>query len=203
MTLDELFWLPWILVVVLSLLVSALYYHNHRLRHLYLKLSSRDDVTELKNQVAILARLEFLLKTALRYQHALTIGMLQIPGLKNARKEHGNPSVDKYTVQVANILREELRSTDRIGRYDFDKFLLILTNTNSHDSRAVFSRIIDRLEGLPLHGKTLKQYLGMTNRHSKTQDVKSFVKETEKALGSARRENNKNIQGYQVERLDH
>lgn len=199
---NDLFWLSWTLVVVLSLAVIVLYYHNHRLRHRYLKLSSRDDVSELKNQVAILARLEYLLNTAVRYHHALTIGMLQIPGLKAARNDHGDSSVDAYVIKVAKILQEELRSTDRLGRYDYDKFLLILTNTSSHDARAVFSRIVDRLDTQSLQGKTFKSYLGMTNRHSKIHDVKSFVSEAEKALRTARQKNNKNMQGFQVESFE-
>jgi len=128
--------------------------------------------------------------------------MLQIPGLQTARKDHGNSSVDSYVAKTAQILKEELRSTDRLGRYDFDKFLLVLTNTSSHDARAVFIRIVERLEGQPLQGKTLKSYLGMTNRHSKTNNVKSFVNEAEKALRTARQKHSKNIQGFQVERSD-
>ena len=199
---NDLFWLPWTLVVILSLALAALYYHNHRLKSRYLELSSLDKVSKLKNQVAILAGLEYLLNTAVRYHHALTIGMLQIPELNSARKAHGDSSVDNYVIKTGNILQEELRSTDLLGRYDYDKFLLVLTNTSSHDARAVFSRVIKRVESQSLHSKTLKSYLGMTNRHSKTNSVTGFVNEAEKALRSARQIHGKNIQGFQVERFD-
>jgi diguanylate cyclase (GGDEF)-like protein len=188
----------WVICVFLGLTCLWLTLLYFRLKQRYYELAQLNPYTQLENKRLTLAKLKLIFYAAKRYQHALTIGILHIPLLKKLRDDNNHALANQCLTKIAQILQQELRNADHLGHYQQDQFLLVLTNTNSHNARAVFSRILQKIESLSPDKQVLRCYLGYTNCHKQTKDMTVFTKEAEHALQKTYAIDDKNIQGYQA-----
>lgn len=76
----------------------------------------------------------------------LTIMVLDVNGLKLVNDSFGHEKGDQLLKEVANILKEQCRKDDIIGRTGGDEFLILLPNTNMESSEYIMNRIYKALE---------------------------------------------------------
>ena len=152
------------------------------------QLTTLDDITGLKNTHTCFTQLETLFLTAKRYHQPLTVALVQFTGLNDAETKLGREPVSRYLKQVASELDQQLRTTDLLGRIHFDVFLVALTYTNTHDSRAVFERIHQALKQYQLEDATVKIALGVTQLHLDTENFTQFMQQAKSALDEANRQ---------------
>lgn len=103
----------------------ALHENNEKLE----RLSQLDSMTQLLNHEAILQRLHETHQYAKRYGNPYSVLMIDIDWFKKINDIHGHPTGDQVLIQLAQILRQQLRETDLLGRYGGEEFLVVLSNT--------------------------------------------------------------------------
>lgn len=64
--------------------------------------------------------------------NVLMIGLIDIDNFKQINDCHGHPEGDRILLEVANILKNNIRSDDIIGRLGGDEFVLIMKTQNQN-----------------------------------------------------------------------
>jgi len=103
----------------------AIVFENARL----FESATRDSLTGLWRREAILERLELELQRAQRYGRPLSVGLADLDHFKLVNDSHGHLTGDALLRWVSHVLRGGLRSTDHVGRYGGEEFLLVLPET--------------------------------------------------------------------------
>lgn len=105
------------------------------------KMATLDPLTELYNRRYFfeLAHQEF--ERARRYKHHLSIIMLDIDLFKNVNDTYGHLIGDQVLRTIAERCRSVLRSSDKIGRYGGEEFVVILPETTIEMAEKTASRI--------------------------------------------------------------
>lgn len=109
-----------------------------------------DSLTGLLRREAILDLLERELQRALRYGRPLTIGMADLDHFKDINDRFGHLAGDALLNRVAQSLLGGLRSTDAVGRYGGEEFLLVLPETDLAGARAVAEKVRAMVEGITI-----------------------------------------------------
>ena len=88
-----------------------------------------DRLTLVANRQTILAELFDEVERTNRYGRPLSVAFVDIDHFKQVNDTYGHQVGDIVLREVAGILHEHIRATDRIGRYGGEEFMLILTET--------------------------------------------------------------------------
>ncbi|KEF30242.1 hypothetical protein D777_03418 [Marinobacter nitratireducens] len=110
-----------------------------------------DLLTQLPNREAWQERLSFEYNRWQRYQHPLTVGVLDIDLFKRVNDSYGHKAGDRVLQLVARELKERLRNTDFIARYGGEEFVLLFPETSPEDARAVLDQLRSHVGKLPFH----------------------------------------------------
>jgi diguanylate cyclase (GGDEF)-like protein len=100
-----------------------------------------DPLTRLLNRRGLAERLEQEVARARRYEHPLSLLMVDLDHLKEINDRRGHYAGDSALRQVATALGQGSRSTDWAGRWGGDEFLLIAPSTGPDAARVVAERI--------------------------------------------------------------
>ncbi len=107
-----------------------------------------DGTTGLANRRTALARLEIEVPRALRYDAPLTIMLVDIDHLDFVNDTYGQEKGDEVVVQVAALVREQIRNTDLAARYDGEEFLVICPHTDRANAQFLAERLRRRVAEL-------------------------------------------------------
>lgn len=132
-------------LAALAVLAVALYW-SLRLRALnreLKRLSETDLLTGLYNRSLLDARLREEFERARRYSRPLSLVMLDIDRFKAINDEFGHLMGDKMLQAIASLARASLRTTDVLGRWGGEEFLVLCPETSAEDALAVAERIRD------------------------------------------------------------
>lgn len=130
-------------------LVSAVTTHlamvidNARLAARLRELSTLDGLTRLLNHRSIFSRLHSEMERARRYRLPLSIILCDIDFFKQINDKHGHLAGDAVLRQLSEILGDQLRTADAVGRYGGEEFLLVMGNTDL-DAACVAARRLRR-----------------------------------------------------------
>ena len=105
------------------------------------KLATIDDLTGLNNRRRIFNLAEFEFQRSRRFNHPLTLLVLDLDDLKNLNDEYGHMVGDKALRALAENCRKHIRNEDSIGRIGGDEFIILLIETNEEIGRQVAERI--------------------------------------------------------------
>jgi diguanylate cyclase (GGDEF)-like protein len=109
-----------------------------------------DSLTGLLRREAVLDLLERELQRAIRYDRPLTIGMADLDYFKEVNDRFGHLVGDTLLNRVAQSLQSGLRSTDAVGRYGGEEFLLVLPETDLAGARAVAEKVRSTVERISI-----------------------------------------------------
>ncbi len=116
-----------------------------------------DKVTQALDKEAFDYMLNIEVKKAARYLYFFSLMVVQRDKIL---KELTHPEEEELIRKLAAIVKEEIRSTDIIGRIGDDKFILILDQADFQSSLKVGVRIKERIENYTF--KTNGHLIGMT-----------------------------------------
>ena len=122
------------------LLYRELEEKNRRLEELVV----RDSLTGLYNHKHIIDRLAEEVEKAMRYQHTLSVVMLDIDHFKNVNDTWGHQAGDRVLVAFSRLLAESARNCDIVGRYGGEEFLVILPETDLEAASVFGNRLRER-----------------------------------------------------------
>lgn len=101
----------------------------------------RDNLTKLYNRSYLDERLKREVERARRYRRKVSFIVVDVDRLQRINTEHGHRAGDDTLRAVATVLLSETRSSDVVGRYGAEEFLLILPETDATDAAVLAERI--------------------------------------------------------------
>lgn len=107
-----------------------------------------DGLTGLLNHTATKSRLKIMVERAAN-NSALTVSMLDIDHFKSVNDTYGHPVGDQVIRGLAWLLKGRLRSSDLIGRYGGEEFLIALQDVAPEQAACVIDRIRGDFATLP------------------------------------------------------
>ena len=112
--------------------------------------ASHDDLTDTlrRNQFFELSERQFNL--AHRHQRALSLLLLDADHFKSINDNYGHATGDEFLQRIADICRENLRTSDIFGRYGGEEFAITLPETALADGYIVAERIRRSIAGFTI-----------------------------------------------------
>lgn len=108
--------------------------------------SSRDALTGLYNRRQTDAQLSWELSRKRPNDDYLIVSMIDIDSFKKINDTYGHLTGDEALTCVAQILTDNFRKTDFIGRYGGDEFLMIGHTKHKDDAKLIFQRLKKKLD---------------------------------------------------------
>ncbi len=135
---------------------AALRKSNAELQHL----SITDGLTGLLNRRRITHVLEQEIYRSQRYDHSVSILMLDIDYFKKINDTHGHQTGDTVLCLLADLFRDLVRDSDYVGRYGGEEFLVVLSESDAQSSLETAERI--RQKAAQLQIPAGQEMLGVT-----------------------------------------
>ena len=124
-----------------------------------------------------------------RYKTPMSISMLDIDHFKQINDSYGHTVGDQVLFQLANLLQEEIRDPDMVGRYGGEEFLVVLPNTNLESASEQATRLCKRVRELDLdvgvHVR-LTISIGVAEYHHGQENWQKFLSRADLALYDAK-----------------
>lgn len=135
-----------ILVTCILLFEVLLSQWRHR-EKLIQRLSEIDPLTNLFNRRSINDALMNLDQAAVaRY----AVVLLDLDHFKEINDQYGHDKGDETLVQVSEVLKQELRDSDVVGRFGGEEFILLLKNSSLEQAQQIAERCRSKIEALVL-----------------------------------------------------
>ncbi len=106
-----------------------------------LNLATYDPLTKLYNRRAIVEYAEKEVERSKRYNHQFSIILLDIDDFKGINDTYGHTIGDIVLKQLAEIIKNEVRDIDRVGRYGGEEFIIVLPETKTENAFKLAERI--------------------------------------------------------------
>jgi diguanylate cyclase (GGDEF)-like protein/PAS domain S-box-containing protein len=118
-------------------------------------LAFHDPLTDLPNRRLFEDRLDHALARAQRQDAVHALLMVDLDRFKLVNDSYGHPAGDALLIEVAELLRDTVRSADTCARVGGDEFALLIEDIpNIHEATSLADRILERLaEGSLIDGK--------------------------------------------------
>ena len=110
------------------------------------ELSNTDGLTKLYNRRYFMELLDLEFQRAQRYESRLAFVMMDIDHFKEFNDSYGHLLGDRILAEISQILAENLRVNDIIGRYGGEEFGLMMPETDLKGALVVGERYRKRIE---------------------------------------------------------
>lgn len=155
------------------------------------RLSTIDPLTDAYNKQFFLEILGKEVERGLRYQHALSLILLDIDGFDAVNDKHGAPAGDAVLRGVSRLIMEAVRKQDVFARYDEDAFSVLLPETDEERTLQVAERLrrsveshVFRFDERSTAAVTIS--LGVATVGDATGSVSTLLKRADDALDRAK-----------------
>ncbi|WP_457601199.1 GGDEF domain-containing protein [Hydrogenivirga sp.] len=126
--------------VVLSMLIHLHSSLKDKERELK-ELATTDTLTKLPNRRTILDFLEFEVNRARRNRSRLSVALIDLDDFKTINDTYGHLVGDQVLRELASLIRGNLRSTDMVGRYGGEEFIVVMPETDFTTAAGVVERL--------------------------------------------------------------
>lgn len=125
-----------------------------------------------------------------RHGGKLSLALIDLDDFKRLNDNFGHQVGDRALVHVAEVVRNALRPTDRIGRFGGEEFLILLPDTGVKECAAVLNRIQRELAARPLDGAGERLVItfsgGLIERRAQ-ESLVQLIERADQALYQAKR----------------
>ena len=157
----------------------------------YRELSIIDSLTQLFNSRHFYVQLKIELERSNRYEHPLTILMLDLDDFKAFNDVYGHIEGDQVLRRLGYVIKRCLRETDSAYRYGGEEFTIILPLTTIKDAAITAERIrtelkketFSTLSGQEVH---LTVSIGLA-QYKPQEDIKAFVQRADQLMYQAKK----------------
>jgi two-component system cell cycle response regulator len=127
-----------------------LLFAERKKREFYQYLSIIDGLTDLYNHRHFHELLTQEMARAIRYEHPLSLLMIDIDDFKGFNDSFGHPAGDKALQGIARLFRENCRRVDFICRYGGEEFAIITPETSGKNAVYLASRLVTRVREMKI-----------------------------------------------------
>ncbi len=150
-----------------------------------------DHLTGVLNRQAVLAHLATEIERAARFNHQLSVVMVDLDHFKRLNDSHGHAAGDLILRRIAEALQENVRAIDVVGRYGGEEFLLVLPETDVDAAASLaekLRRLVAREEVALDDGYRASATLsaGVAGGLGGHLDLESLVRDADNAMYSAK-----------------
>lgn len=117
------------------------------------ELATKDGLTKLYIYRHFYTLLENEIKRSSRYNHEMTLLMMDIDNFKSVNDTYGHPVGDQVLREVANCIAQTIRKIDVASRYGGEEFTVILPETNINDAKIIAERIRKNISKIKINVK--------------------------------------------------
>jgi diguanylate cyclase (GGDEF)-like protein len=151
--------------------------------------SFKDDVTGLYNRRFFTIRLEEEISRHRRFNHPVSMVLLDLDGFKSVNDELGHAVGDETLRDVAQILMKHSRGINVVSRYGGDEFAILLVETSKAGARLYAERIREVVSRFRFtHGKPVTASLGIASLpDDDATNAEELFKMADEALYAAKR----------------
>jgi len=128
-------------------------------------LAETDALTGLPNFRALLARLDEEIKRAERYQHPVSVVMVDLDNLKAINDRLGHAAGNRAIIALGQAIGAQLRETDFAARYGGDEFVLVLPHAVSAQAAGLAERLRTSMRNIRLdaEGTSIRGSFGVAS----------------------------------------
>ena len=114
------------------------------------RLSNTDPLTGLSSRRYLEEQMAVEFKRAVRYNHSLSMLMVDLDHFKKINDTLGHLAGDKVLGEVGRRLGKAIRETDFIGRYGGEEFVVILPETHASDAAQIAEKMRELIAERPV-----------------------------------------------------
>lgn len=149
-------------------------------------MSYTDALTGIYNHRGLMEGLETYMKEHSKNDHPLSLILYDIDDFKTVNDTLGHPEGDEVLKKIAEIIHEDSRENDLVGRYGGEEFMILLHKTSYETARKIAERIRKKIE------RTFKDSEVQTTISGgvvscEDDTLKSFIKRADDNLYEAKR----------------
>jgi diguanylate cyclase (GGDEF)-like protein len=114
------------------------------------RLADEDALTPVANRRAFVRQLTRMIGFSHRYGVPASVVYFDVNNMKHINDMHGHPAGDEALRHIAMVLRDNIRSSDIVGRLGGDEFGVILAQTDHAQAQAKAAALAAAIAGQPL-----------------------------------------------------
>lgn len=137
-------------------------------------------------------RLDDELQRSKRYKHELSLVMVDLDNFKDINEAFGHQAGDRALFSLARIMKKSIRTSDFIGRYGGDEFVIALTETGEQGAKILCERVRTAIEQaiIPVGDLMVRLTLsiGIATFPENSKDIEELIRLADLALIKAKRD---------------
>lgn len=146
------------------------------------ELAIRDALTGAFNRRHLEERLRLCYELSKRYSRELSVLMIDIDYFKKLNDSFGHQVGDRVLRQVSKTIEERLRSTDILGRYGGEEFLVILQETGYQGAEIVAQDLVRRVADLSGDGLSITVSVGFASFPQDAFEIEDLIRLADRGL---------------------
>jgi len=157
--------------------------------------SMTDPLTGAGNRLALMTNLEHDMNLARRYQHDLSVLVIDIDKFKKINDTRGHSAGDNVLREMVRLINKVNRNTDLCYRYGGEEFVVTLNKTDKHGATVIARRLREAVANIgictesgPLH---ITVSIGAAS-YTDADTRESLISRADKAMYKIKREGGNN-----------
>ena len=155
------------------------------------RLAITDPLTDLFNRRHLIELGNRALNHAQRYQHPLSVMMIDIDHFKKINDIYGHAMGDEALHELAKLMLSQLRLSDIVGRYGGEEFVVILPETNLQAAHKLAERLLLNIRTMQIAIETkhtnLTASIGLVERNQvNPQKIDLLISYADQAMYAAK-----------------
>lgn len=185
---------------LISLNFASAYYRLSTLDALK-RFATVDGLTGVMNHRAFKEKLFEEVYRARRYDHPLTLLMMDLDDFKKINDTHGHLYGDYMLRIVADIIKNNIRMVDIVARYGGEEFTVILANAEKEAVMGTAQRIRQKIADYPYEQDGVRASvtvsIGMASYPEDSHDGLSLIQAADDAMYKAKRSGKNRVEIYE------
>lgn len=132
----------WLMLLIMGVAVWAQLSQLHMQLRLFNE-ATIDPLTGLLNRRTLMKQLSHVQQQSLRTGRPVSLMMMDLDHFKQINDRYGHQGGDRVLELFAQILRQEVRSSDYVSRFGGEEFLVLLTDARQQDALLLAERILN------------------------------------------------------------
>jgi diguanylate cyclase (GGDEF)-like protein len=151
-----------------------------------------DELTGLFNRRRFYNLFQREIAYAKRYEQPLSLLMVDIDHFKKVNDQYGHPAGDRVLKKAAELMRQEVRAVDVVGRWGGEEFVILLHKTDPQQAFVTAERLRESIAAAEFDtGKKIIHVtisLGIAGADYCNLDMEEMIKQADQAMYRAKQE---------------
>jgi diguanylate cyclase (GGDEF)-like protein len=152
------------------------------------EMNQRDPLTGLDNHTSSFRKLYEEAAKAKRIGYPISLILCDIDDFKTINDTFGHQAGDHVLLRISQTIRATLRTTDIVGRYGGEEFILILPDTDANEARVLSERLRLAMAKTTYDVDVHVTMSGGVSQYDAGQTIDEWVRTTDRRLYEAKHE---------------